>query len=91
MGLQHRHGGAHSRFVGVGGGLVKHRIGDVAQRSQGFVQDARCADTGIGDDERLAHAHALALCSKEGDCAKVQVDLGDVVNQGHKFRVPPGP
>jgi hypothetical protein len=91
MGLEHSHGGAHRRFGGVRGRLVEHRVRDVAQRGKGFVQDACGAHARIGDDQRLAHANALALGAQERDGAKVQVDLGDVVDKGHKFLVPPGP
>ena len=76
-------GCTHGRFRGVAGGLVKHRVGQVAQCIQGFLQNACCLHAGVGHDQGLADAHACAFLAQQLDGAKVELDLGDVIDKSH--------
>jgi hypothetical protein len=78
-----RHGGAHGGFGGVGGGLVIHGHGQAGQGVQRLLQDAGGLDAGVGHDQRAADAHALALGGQQVDGAKVDLDLGQVVDECH--------
>jgi hypothetical protein len=64
-------------------GLVKHGVGQAAQRIHGLLQDAGRLDAGVGHDQRLADAHALAFLAQQLHGAKVELDLGDVVDESH--------
>ena len=83
IGLVHLRGGAHRRFGRVGGGLVKHGDGQAGQGVQRFLQHACGLDARIGDDQRAADADAFALLFEQLDSAKLELNLGDVVDEGH--------
>jgi hypothetical protein len=51
------------------------------------LQQAGGLDTGVGDDQRAADTNAFALLPEQRDCAKVELDLGDVVDEGHGVAV----
>ena len=86
-GLVQRGSGAHGSFGGVGRGLVKHRHRHARQGVQGFLQNAGRLDAGVGHDQRPGDADALAFLPEQLDGAKLELDLGDVVNEGHGLLV----
>jgi hypothetical protein len=47
------------------------------------LQHAGRLDAGVGHDQRLADAHALAFLAQQLHGAKVELDLGDVVDESH--------
>ena len=73
----------NGRLGRVGGGLVKHRNRQVGQGVEGFLQHACCFDACVGDDQGFADAHTLAFGLKQLHGAKVDLDLGDVVDERH--------
>jgi hypothetical protein len=54
-----------------------------AERGQRLVEHARSAHAGIGDDQRLAQPDALAFALQQIHDARVEVDLGEVLDVGH--------
>ena len=86
LGLVDLHRRAHGGFGGVGGGLVKHcnrLVMQVAQGVQRLLQHARGFHAGVGHDQGAGDAHAQALLVQQLHCAKLELDLGHVVDEGH--------
>ena len=83
VGVVDRHRRAHSRFVGVGGRLVKHCHGHSGQRAQRFLQDASRCDAGVGNDQGAPDAGFGAFLSQGAEDAEIDLDGGDVEDVGH--------
>src|SRR4030095_11023297 len=78
------HGLAPGGFSGGGRGAVEdHRFAAGAQLLQHALDDARGLDAGVGDDQRARDADALAFLRQQPDSAEVDLDLGDVIDEGH--------
>jgi hypothetical protein len=75
--------GAHSGLGRVGGRLVEHADLEAGQGGQRLVQDAHGLDARIGHDQGAGDAHSLALGLEQADRAKVDLDLGDVIDERH--------
>lgn len=82
-------GRAHGRFGGVGRRLGKNDEKPVSELLADGFDDARVDDARVGDDQRALHADALALQGKLRNGAEIELDLGDVVDEGHDLS-PPG-
>jgi hypothetical protein len=67
--------------------LVKNSDLNARQCVQSFLQDASSFDALVGDDEGFVDTNALALLPEQRDCAKVELDLSDVVDEGHGVAV----
>src|SRR5450830_877451 len=81
---EHLDRSAHGVFIRVRGSLIKH--GDlctVFQLGDNLVEDACVANTHIGDDQRFADTDAVAFLLQQRECAEVELNLGNVVNQCH--------
>ena len=79
----HRGGRAHRGLGRVGRRLVEHRDRQVAERVERLLQHAGGAHAGIGDDQRPRDADALAFAAQQLDGAEVELDLGEVLDEGH--------
>ena len=75
--------GAHRGLGRVAGRLVEHRHGHAGQGVQRFLQHARGFHARVGHDQRARDAHALALLLEQLDGAVFELDLGNVVDEGH--------
>ena len=53
------------------------------QRVEGFLQDARGLDAGVGDNQRTGDADPLAFLLEQLDGTEVELDLGHVIDEGH--------
>ena len=80
-------GGAHSGLSGVGGRLVKHGYLQAGQRIQGFLQNSGGFDALVGHDQRPLNADPLALLLEKLDSTKLELDLGNVVDESHDEEV----
>jgi hypothetical protein len=76
-------GCAYGGLGGIGGRLVEDGMRQVAQCVQRLLQHAGRLDALVGDDQRPRDAHALALLAQQPHGAEVELDLGDVVDEGH--------
>ena len=80
-------GGAHGGLGRVRRGLVKHRHRPARQDIERPLQQTGGLDAGVSHHQRAADADALALLPEQGERAKVELDLGDVVDEGHGVAV----
>ena len=76
-------GGAHCGLGGVGRRLVEDGMGQIAQGVQCLLQHPGRLHALVRHDQGFADAHALALLAQQAHGAEVELDLGDVIDEGH--------
>ena len=76
-------GGAHGGLGRVGRRLVEHRDFEPAQRIERLLQDAGGTHAGVGHDQRAGDADAGTFGCEQTDCAEFELDLGQVLDEGH--------
>ncbi|MDT4865333.1 hypothetical protein FQZ97_1001290 [compost metagenome] len=81
-------GGAHRGLGRVGGRLVEHRDLEIGDGVERLLQHAGRAHAGVGDDQGAVDADARALARQELDGAEFELDLGEVLDEGHEGERP---
>ena len=83
LAARHFHAGQHRGLGGVGADLIEDGEGLPCEHRFDLVQQPCGAHTRIGHDQRLAHADAGDFGGQLGQGTVCQVDVGDVLDQGH--------
>ena len=83
LAARHFHAGQHRGLGGVGADLIEDGEGLPCEHRFDLVQQPCGAHTRIGHDQRLAHADAGDFGGQLGQGTVCQMDVGDVLDQGH--------
>ena len=86
LGPVHRHGRAHGGFGGVGRGLVENGQWQAGQGVQRFLQHPGGFHAGVGHDQGAGDADPIAFLAQQLHRAKLELDLGHVVDESHGVR-----
>ncbi|MCY1439121.1 hypothetical protein D9M71_553420 [compost metagenome] len=84
--LEHGHGLTHGMLVGVGWRTVVDRqlCGGAAEGVQRRIDDTGGTHATVGHDQRPGYTNALTFGRQARNDADVELNLGDVVDQGHR-------
>ena len=83
LAARHFHAGQYRGLGGVGADLIEDGEGLPCEHRFDLVQQPCGAHTRIGHDQRLAHADAGDFGGQLGQGTVCQMDVGDVLDQGH--------
>ena len=83
IGLVNLGGSPNCRLCRVGGRLVKNSHLNTRQRIQCLLQNTCSLDTLVGHDKGFVNTDPLALLLQKLNGAEIDLNLGDVIDEGH--------